>query len=206
VTKLRAKYIEPETLKKIEKHFNDDEYLPFKIALETGLRIGDICALRWRDIDCDKIKVKAQKTGKIGEWRISMHLAKILALRKKMLGGRYVFPSPRDPRKHISRQALWLRLKTKAKQIGIEIDGLSPHSLRKVYAVELYRKKGFEAVKLSLQHDYANTTEIYAFSDFTTGENANKSLQRKDLDIIARMVIDELVSKYELKERTKKGG
>lgn len=198
---MKAKYIEPETLELIKKQFNDEEFLPFKIALETGLRIGDVCRLRWRDIDCDKITVKAQKTGKIGQWRISMHLARVLALRKKMQKGKYVFPSPKDSSKPITRQAMWHRMKSRARAILDNTDGLSPHSLRKIYAVETYRKYGFQAVKKSLQHEYANTTEIYAFADFTTGENANKALQRRDLDIIIRMVIDEIVSKYDVREK-----
>ena len=116
-------------------------------------------------------------------------------MRKKLLenGSNYekwLFPSPYKAGKHITRQAVWQRLKKAGKSCGVDLEGLSPHSLRKVFAVELYREKGFQAVKEALQHNYSATTEIYTFADWNTGENASMPLTRKDLPLIVKMVLE----------------
>ena len=81
--------------------------------------------------------------------------------------------------------------------------------MRKVFAVELYREQGFSVVKKALQHNNNATTEIYTFADWTTGENANKPLQRKDLELIIRKCLEALTDTYTDKingiNRPKKG-
>ena len=71
-------------------------------------------------------------------------------------------------------------------------EGISPHSMRKVFAVELYREKGFRAVQEALQHANCATTEIYSFADWSTGENADLPLKRKDLQLIVKLVLEAL--------------
>ena len=98
-------------------------------------------------------------------------------------------------------------MKKAAERAGVESEGTSPHSLRKVFAVELYREKGFSAVKEALQHANAATTEIYSFADWNTGENANLPLVRRDLQLVVRMVLEALGEEHKLKpeSRVKKG-
>ena len=64
--------------------------------------------------------------------------------------------------------------------------------MRKVFAVELYREKGFQAVQEALQHSFAATTEIYSFADWDTGKNADLPLTRRDLKLIVKMVLEAL--------------
>lgn len=164
-----------------------EAFLPLLLSLETGLRIGDVVELKVSNVQRDGIHFQAKKTGKKGIAPISSTLRR--KLNKK---GKWLFPSPYKIGKHITRQAVWSRIKAAGKRAGVELEGLSPHAMRKVFAVELYRKKGFEAVKKALQHNNSATTEIYSFADWNTGENAELPLRRKDLQLVVKMVLEAL--------------
>ena len=184
---MKSRFLDENEIKSLKKAFSEEAFLPLLISLETGLRIGDVVALRVSDVKSDGIHYKSQKTGKKGIATISCATRKLL--NKK---GKWLFPSPYKVGQHLTRQAVWGRLKRAAKNIGIDLEGVSPHSMRKVFAVELYRKKGFKAVQDALQHTYASTTEIYSFADWDTGDNANLPLKRKDLQLIVKMVLEAL--------------
>lgn len=202
---MKSKYIETTELKKLRAMLAEEAWLPLWVSLETGLRIGDVVKLRKQNLQTDGLHYKAQKTGKNGVAKISAELRKELSRRR----GKWLFPSPYKAGKHITRQCVWARIKTACKKAGLDPDGVSPHSLRKVFAVELYREKGFQAVKEALQHNNAATTEIYSFADWSTGENSELPLKRKDLQLIVKMVLESLSNceqiKKESKKRTKKG-
>jgi site-specific recombinase XerD len=89
-------------------------------------------------------------------------------LRERLLeqaGNIYIFQGRDDYRKHRTRQAVFTDLKKAAKRFNIKLS-LSPHSLRKNYAVYL-RKQGktIEEIQQELNHDNTATTMIYVFSD-----------------------------------------
>ena len=182
---MKSRFLTENELKSLRLALDEQAFLPLVISLETGLRVGDVVALKVRDVKADGIHYKAQKTGKKGVAPIS---AKTRSKLNK--SGVWLFPSPYKAGQHLTRQAVWVRMKKAGKACGVDLEGLSPHSLRKVFAVELYRKKGFKAVKEALQHNYASTTEIYTFADWNTGENGNIHLTRKDLPLIVKMVLE----------------
>ena len=203
---MRSKYVETTELEKLRTMLAEEAWLPLWVSLETGLRVGDVVKLRKANLQPDGIHFKAQKTGKNGVARISAALRQELARKR----GKWLFPSPKKAGKHITRQCVWARIKAACKRAGIDPEGVSPHSLRKVFAVELYREKGFQAVKDALQHQSAATTEIYSFSDWSTGDNAELPLKRKDMQLLVKMVIEALgENRVFVKEnkgkRTKKG-
>lgn len=68
------------------------------------------------------------------------------------------------------------------------MEGVSPHSFRKCFAVDVYHRDGIKAVQEALQHARMDVTEIYALSDWMTGEEADKPLLRQDIVLIARAV------------------
>ena len=188
---MKSRFLEQSEIKSLRLALDQEAFLPLIVSLETGLRIGDVVSLRISDIKKDGIHFKAKKTKKSGIAQISAKT------RQKMLenaqkGQKWVFPSPYKAGQHITRQAVWSRIKKAGKSCGVDLEGLSPHSMRKVFAVELYRKKGFQAVKEALQHTYASNTEIYAFADWNTGENADLPLTRKDIQLIVKMVLEAL--------------
>ena len=203
---MKSKYIDTTELKKLRSILAEEAWLPLWVSLETGIRIGDVVKLRKQNLQADGLHYKAQKTGKNGVAKVSAELRKELAGKR----GKWLFPSPYKAGKHITRQCAWARIKAACKRAGIDPDGVSPHSLRKVFAVELYREKGFKAVQQALQHNSAATTEIYSFADWATGDNAELPLRRKDMQLLVKMVIEALGESREfVKEnkgkRTKKG-
>jgi integrase len=190
---MKSRFLEKNEIRKIREASTDEAFLPLLLSLETGLRIGDVVALRVSSVKPDGVHYVAKKTGKSGVAPISAELR-----RRLNKSGRWLFPSPYKKGKHLTRQAVWSRIKSAGKRAGLDLEGISPHAMRKVFAVELYRKKGFKAVQTALQHNYSSTTEIYTFSDWNTGENAEMPLKRKDLQLVVKMVleaINELPSK-----------
>lgn len=183
---MKTAYITAEQVKAIAAHLSEREWLSLWVSAETGLRVGDVVSLRWLQISAAGIYFVAQKTGKSGVAPISDELrARLMAHRSS---SRWVFPSPRDPRKHITRQAVWYRVKRACERAGIDPEGVAPHSFRKYFAVETFKREGLRATQSALQHDRTITTEDYAMSDFITGENAEKPLLRRDLTLVVKLV------------------
>lgn len=191
---MKSRYIDTVEAKKIREAMSGEEWLPLWVSLETGLRVGDVVKLKPGDLRQDGLHYRAEKTGKRGTAKISSALRKELQKRK----GKYIFGSIRSKSGHITRQAVWQRVKRAGERSGISLEGVSPHAMRKAFAVELYRKKGFKAVKEALQHTNSATTEIYSFADWDTGENGELPLKRKDLKLIVRMVLEALGDSYEM--------
>jgi integrase/recombinase XerD len=138
-------------------------WLPLAVSLATGLRIGDVLALRRVNVHDDHVDFLAAKTGKVGRASITPQLA--CELRRNAAGGKWCFPG-RDPAKHLTRQAAWYRMKVAAKRGGVSAAGVSPHACRKTFAVNTLHQTGsIEAVQERLQHEYITDTCLYAFSD-----------------------------------------
>lgn len=195
---MRTSYIDEETMVKIKKQLTADEWLPLWIAAEGGMRIGDILALKAENVNIGQVSFRAQKTGKEAVISFEGDLQRVLTARAEY-AARYqpdkyawLFPSPKDRRKHLTRQAVWHRVKRACRDAGLPSKGVAPHSFRKRFAVDLFRREGLGAVQAALQHDRAQTTEIYALSDFTSGENASLPLLRGDLPEIVREVLQAL--------------
>lgn len=134
--------------------------LVMRTALVTGLRISDVLALT-----PDKLRphcwVKEQKTGKSRQIGLPEPLLSDL---RKASGKIWVFPG-RDPKKHRSRQSVWLDVKRAAKALRLP-QNVAPHSARKVFAVDLMAKYGdISRVKRALNHSSESVTLIYAMAD-----------------------------------------
>ena len=80
----------------------------------------------------------------------------------------YAFPGRLDGKKHRTRQAVYRDVRRAAKAFRLQ-EHLSPHSLRKVYAVMQYRKTGsMQRVQELLHHSDEAVTAIYALADVLT--------------------------------------
>ncbi len=174
---MKAKYIDDNELTKIQSVMSDRAFLPFWVSLETGLRIGDVLKTRPIDIEGRTLYYVAEKTGKHGKAVLSPALARELKANAK---GEWLFKG-RGRQGHLTRQAAWARLKRACERAGLSPDGISPHTMRKIFAVDFFRAHGAKATREALQHASAATTEIYTLSDWATGENAKKPLCREDL-------------------------
>lgn len=191
---MKSRYIEDYELLKLKKYMTKRHWLPFEVALQTGLRIGDVLKIKKTDIDEIKgeLNYVSEKCSKRGRCKLAKNLCKKLLSNSQT--SEYCFASRRSKSGHITRQAAWKWVKDAAERANVDISGVSPHAFRKVYAAELYKEKGIEAVKNALQHERADTTQIYALSDFITGTNAEKPLLRKDIRLIANMVVQQIRS------------
>lgn len=185
---MRASYIDKDTLQRLRDSAKHNAWLPLWVSVETGLRVGDVVSLRWEQIRRGGISYTAEKTKKDGHALISAGLYN--ALMDTYTGGtEWVFPSPKDPQKHIRRETVWHRVKAACARCGVDPAGISPHTMRKVFAVELFKRAGLKAAQVALQHDRASTTELYALSDFSTGSNARLPLTRGDIPLIVELCV-----------------
>ena len=182
---MRSHYFTERKAKAIEKNLPTIYRLVWKLMYSTGLRIGDAVAIRECDIDSKGyLHYTAQKTGKVARVKLSDDLIKELRENSFLCGtsNGFVFFSPVNPDAHISRQAVWKNIKKACRNIGINPDGISPHSCRKSYAVKTYHEKGLSQVMADLQHSSPATTFLYCFDDNPL-EDVNKRLKRAETTI-----------------------
>lgn len=133
-----------------------------EVCLATGLRIGDVLALKTEQLKRNRFTIKEQKTGKS---RLVYIPGALLERLLRQSGRVWVFEGRLDPKKHRTRQAVFKDLRRAAKAFRITAH-VSPHSLRKVYAVAYFeRTKSFEKVKKLLNHSSEAVTMIYAMAD-----------------------------------------
>lgn len=163
---MQSDYIFHEELNHILATLMPPNRLALEVSLYTGLRLSDVLSLKTQDIK-KKFRIKEQKTGKV---RL-VYLNKDLEERLLMQAGHiYVFPHRLDGKKHRTRQAVWKDIRRSMKLFRIPKDlVISPHTCRKVYAVERFRKTGNLAeVQKLLNHSSEGVTAIYAMADVLT--------------------------------------
>ena len=167
---MKSEYIAPEQLDFLLDLMQTPNALAVRVSLETGLRIGDVLALTVRDLDSasGELRTVCAKTGKPFRGEISGALARALMAQAKR---GWLFPSPRT-KGHRTRQAVWRDLKQAARKCAVRAN-VSPHTARKIFAVEQFRREGLDVARERLGHDRTETTLLYAFSDIL-GKNAHK--------------------------------
>lgn len=157
---MKTEYLLQREVDLVLSALTDSNRLVMRTALVTGLRVGDVLALK-----PDRLKphfwVTEQKTGKKRQVGLPEPLLSDL---KKNAGKDWVFPG-RNPRKHRTRQAVWKDVKRAAEAFRLP-QNVGPHSARKVYAVELLKKYGdIDRVRRALNHSSESVTMIYAMAD-----------------------------------------
>ena len=131
-----------------------------RVCLHTGLRVGDVVALRAQDVAL-QFTVTEAKTKK--RRRVGLTAALLRDIQAQA-GPVWAFPG-RKPGTHKTRQAVWADVKRAAKAFRLP-QNVAPHSLRKVYAVDLLAKYGdLQRVQRALNHGGVETTLIYAMAD-----------------------------------------
>jgi integrase len=134
--------------------------LVMRVALHTGLRVGDVLALKPEQLQ-PRFWVTESKTRKRRQVGLPEPLLSDL---KKAAGKTWVFPGV-DSTKHRTRQAVWKDVKRAAKAFRLP-QNVGPHSARKVYAVQLMEKYGdIKRVQRALNHSSEVVTLIYAMAD-----------------------------------------
>jgi integrase len=165
---VRTDYIHKQELQHVLAALTPPNRLAIEISLATGLRIGDVLALtrdKLTGTSDRRITVTEAKTGKRRRVEIPAELFK-RAL--GMAGKVFVFEGRHDYRHHRTRQAVHKDIKRAARLFRCR-GNIAPHTARKVYAVEAFRRtQELAKVQKLLQHTNEAVTAIYALADELT--------------------------------------
>lgn len=183
---MKTEYLLQKEIERVLGALTPGNALVVRVMLHTGLRVSD--ALRLTFPLREQMWITEGKTGKRRHIGLPRALIDEICRRAEPYipqrerrhiyeaprsGPRlWVFPSPRDYRKHRTRQAVWKDIKRAARAYRIPANA-GPHSMRKVYAVQLLRKYGdIERVRRALNHTDDSVTLIYAMADKMMSDNA----------------------------------
>lgn len=157
---MRTEYLLDKEVDLILAALTETNRLVMRVCLRTGLRVGDVLALRTAQLK-PHFWVTEQKTGKPRQVGLPEPLLSDL---KKQAGPVWVFTGRSGRRPH-TRQAVWKDVKRAAEAFRLK-QNVGPHSARKVYAVDLMRKYGdIDRVRRALNHGSESVTLIYAMAD-----------------------------------------
>lgn len=157
---MRTEYLLHKEVEQVLDLLTYENRLLARLLLHTGIRVGDALQLRPEQLR-PNFWITEQKTGKRRQVGIPEPLLSDLL---DNCGTVWVFPGA-DPTKPRTRQALWKDVKRAARACRLTANA-APHSLRKVYAVELLHKYGnIERVRRALNHGSIEVTLIYAMAD-----------------------------------------
>lgn len=147
--------------------------LVMRVSLHTGLRVGDVLALKKDQIGPHFWVIEA-KTGKHKQVGLPAQLLDDLRQQCRWSSSAWVFPGRTDPEKHRTRQAVWADVKRAAKALRLP-QNVAPHSARKIYAVHLMQEYGDIArVRRALNHSDDSITMLYAMADHLVRQRAKK--------------------------------
>ncbi|MFN7137270.1 MAG: tyrosine recombinase XerC [Thermomonas sp.] len=139
-----------------------------ELFYSSGLRLSEVCALRWQDLDFDNGLVTV--LGKGSKQRIvpvGSHACAALRdwqAQAAPAGDAYVFPGRGGAR--ISARAVQLRIKQLAQRQGV-FKRIHPHLLRHSFASHVLESSGdLRGVQELLGHADIATTQIYTHLDF----------------------------------------
>jgi integrase len=173
---MRSEYIENSVLSLVIAKMGYENALAVRLSLESGLRIGDVLKVRREDFDGNNLHFVAQKTNKKGVVSLSPDFVKELL--NNSGGSDYIFCG-RGGDKPRTRQAVYIDFKKAVKELGIK-ENATPHSVRKIFAVEELKNKTFEQVQEELQHSNADVTMLYACADKLNGLKNTTKKQKND--------------------------
>ena len=157
---MKTEYLLQREVDHVLSALTDKNRLVMRVALHTGLRIGDILSLQTEQLK-PHFWVTEQKTGK--RRQVGLPEPQLSDLRKQA-GRKWVFEGRSGSKPH-THQAVWKDVKRAAKAFRLP-QNVAPHSARKVYAVQLLREYGdIEKVKRALNHSSEAVTLIYAMAD-----------------------------------------
>ena len=157
---MRTDYMLPPEVEHVLAALMPSNRLVCRVCLHTGLRVGDVVALRTQDLARQFWVVEA-KTKKRRRVNLTQRLLDDI---KAQAGEVWAFPG-RYPGRHRTRQAVWADVKRAARAFRFK-QNVAPHSFRKIYAVELLHRSGsVKRVQRALNHRDVATTMIYAMAD-----------------------------------------
>jgi integrase/recombinase XerC len=139
-----------------------------ELLYSSGLRVSELCALRWHDLDLDEGQVTV--LGKGSKQRmvpVGSHARNALAAWRSESAAKADAPVfPGRGGKAISPRAVQLRLRQLARKQGL-FKRVHPHLLRHTFASHVLESSGdLRGVQELLGHADLGTTQIYTHLDF----------------------------------------
>ncbi len=171
----RTDYIHRQELQHLLAALTAPNRLAMELSLATGLRIGDVLNMRTQALvgaSDGRLTIRELKTGKNRRIRVPSELQR----RALGMAGRvYIFEGRTDYRKHRTRQAVYKDIKRIARMFRLRCN-IAPHTARKVFAVEQYKRDGNLArVQRLLNHSSEAITMLYAMADELTARRIGKA-------------------------------
>ncbi|MCD9088238.1 tyrosine recombinase XerC [Stenotrophomonas sp. SY1] len=139
-----------------------------ELSYSSGLRLSELCALRWRELDMDGGMVRVHGKGnRERSLPVGSHaLAALQQWRRESAGtaDKPVFPGRGGG--PISQRAVQIRIKQLAQRQGL-FKNVHPHMLRHSFASHILESSGdLRGVQELLGHADIATTQIYTHLDF----------------------------------------
>jgi len=139
-----------------------------ELLYSSGLRVSELCALRWHDLDLDEGQVTV--LGKGSKQRVvpvgSHARAALTAWREEVAAKADAPVFPGRGGKPITPRAVQLRLRRLAQRQGL-FKRVHPHLLRHTFASHVLESSGdLRGVQELLGHADLGTTQIYTHLDF----------------------------------------
>lgn len=130
-----------------------------QVSLRTGLRVSDVLSLKTAQLK-PNFWVTEGKTGKRKQVGLPRPLLDAV---RAQAGPVWAFPG-RCGSGHRTRQAVWADVKRAQRAMRL-VQNIGPHSMRKVYAVDVLRRYGDIAeVQRRLNHSGQTVTMLYAMA------------------------------------------
>lgn len=161
VVLMTSEYLRAREMEHVLAALTSANALVLRVCLETGLRVGDVLA--FRPPVRRQFWITEAKTGK--RRRVNLRQALVDQLNQQA-GDQWVFQGRNDPAKHRTRQAVWYDVRRAAKAFRIPVH-VTPHSARKIYAVEKLAEVGGDVSKVQqmLNHADKATTMVYTMAE-----------------------------------------
>lgn len=159
---MKSDYIFKRKFESILDALTLENRIALEVSLHTGLRISDVLNLRSCKLSA-RMTIRELKTLKNKKIRINVEL---LEQMYSIAGKVFVFEGRNDPKKPRTRQAVYKDIKRACECFRIKNLQISPHTARKIYAVDKY-KNGVSISKIRelLNHSSEAVTMLYALAD-----------------------------------------
>jgi integrase len=181
-----ATYLKPdEVVRLLEAVADDRDGIVFRVALLGGMRRGELCALRWEDVDWEsgELDVRKQFVWHEGVWKLTdtktsnvrhvsldpdtvtalrrhqkTQLAERLAAGSAWQEGNFVFARPDGT--HLNPKGISYRFKQVAEQVGVEQKIRGLHAARHTSAtLDLLAGTDVKVISRNLGHRRTQTTQ-----------------------------------------------
>lgn len=170
----KNRYMPESDWYKIRRQLSASDRYLCELLRATGFRVDDVLEsvnLNWAFADLGIVVIAEKKTNKIREYAANGWTMTLLRSFREAYGldtkytssnWLYLVPSRRNYATHLHRTTIYRHFKTACKKAGLEDKGYTIHSLRKNFAVDLYRNsRSLLKVQSALNHDRVETTMIY---------------------------------------------